>query len=330
MKSASSSSPARARSTARSSRRRAAGGWRSGSTRSGRGRDGSTRRTCRAGWRRADARRPAAPRGGPSATSKAAPSRRPAATRSGRRPRTRRSCRRRSRPSTIRSRQPPAENSLWPGAHGEPAIERTSRIARRSLCQRHGSSNQRRSQVRDEAREASRPARAVQPWLASTVRHEVRRPPPRAPRANARRVLLGRRAADLELAARRARAPAGRSTSSAIAPAAVVVAADGDHRQRLAVAAPQAPQRLAERLADRVPDRGVDAGAGHEPEAAVAQDVERRRPRELPAALDREGVLAGQPRRDLVVRRSPRSRAAPASSSPAYASPTMPSARARA
>ena len=38
--------------------------------------------------------------------------------------------------------QPPAESSLWPAQTRTPAESRTSRMARRSLCQRHGSSNQ--------------------------------------------------------------------------------------------------------------------------------------------------------------------------------------------
>ena len=50
-------------------RRRAPAGSRRGSTRSGRDRDGSTRRRCRAGSTRAGGMRPAAPRGGPSRTS---------------------------------------------------------------------------------------------------------------------------------------------------------------------------------------------------------------------------------------------------------------------
>ena len=83
---------------------------------------------------RAGARRPAAPRGGPSATPNAAPSRRPGATRSGRPTTTRRSCRRRSRPSTIRSRQPPAENSLWPGADADAAAMAARRASRGGRC----------------------------------------------------------------------------------------------------------------------------------------------------------------------------------------------------
>src|SRR6185437_763958 len=79
-----------------------------------------------------------------------------------------------------------------------------------------------------------------------------------------------------------------------------VVAADRDHRNRVAVAAPEPPERLAERLAGRVPGSRVDAGAGDEAEAAVAQDVEGRGAGELPDALDREQVLAEDARRDLV------------------------------
>ncbi len=79
-----------------------------------------------------------------------------------------------------------------------------------------------------------------------------------------------------------------------------VVAADRDHLDAPPEPAPEPPQRLAERLADGVPDRRVDAGTGDEAEPPVAQDVERRGPGELPAALDLERVLADQPRLDLV------------------------------
>jgi hypothetical protein len=81
----------------------------------------------------------------------------------------------------------------------------------------------------------------------------------------------------------------------------VVVAADRDHRQARAVAAPETPQGLAECLADGVPQCSVDARARDEPDAPVAEDVEGRRPHQLPAAFDRVRVFAEQLRRELVV-----------------------------
>ena len=62
-----------------------------------------------------------------------------------------------------------------------------------------------------------------------------------------------------------------------------VVPADRDHRHRLAaIAAPEPPQRLADRFAERVPERGVDARARDETQPPVAQDVVGRGPRQLP------------------------------------------------
>ena len=118
-----------------------------------------------------------------------------------------------------------------------------------------------------------------------------------ARRAEPCRILLRREPADLELHAREPTVAElldlGRDVLRA------VVAADRDHRQALAVAAPQPVEWLPERLADRVPDRRVDARGRDQSEPAVAQDVERRGPRELPAPLDAEGVLADQARSDL-------------------------------
>ena len=48
-------------------------------------------------------------------------------------------------PSAIRSRMPLRVVSLWPAATASPVWIRTSRIQRRSLVQRQGSSNQRMS-----------------------------------------------------------------------------------------------------------------------------------------------------------------------------------------
>src|SRR5206468_2557931 len=110
---------------------------------------------------------------------------------------------------------------------------------------------------------------------------------------------LGREAADLEL-------HAGESTLEQLLDLGgdvgvrAVVAADRDHRDAVAVAAPEAPQRLTVRLADEVPDGRVHAGARDEAEAAVAEDVVGRRARELPAAFDGERVLSEEPRRDLL------------------------------
>jgi hypothetical protein len=119
-------------------------------------------------------------------------------------------------------------------------------------------------------------------------------------RARPRRVRLGVETAHLQLHA----ADAELEQVVHLAPqvgARVVIAADRDHRQARAVAAPETPERLAQRLADGIPQRGVDTRARDEPEPTVAEDVERRRPQELPAALDRVRVLAEQLRGELVV-----------------------------
>jgi hypothetical protein len=154
------------------------------------------------------------------------------------------------------------------------------------LCQRQGSSKKCRSQS------ATRRAKRV------GGEHEVRARG-LARLAEARGVGLGGEPADLELHAGE-RALAQHRDLLGDAERAVVVAADRDHRERVAVAAPQPPQRLAERLADRVPDRRVDAGGGDQPEPPVAQDVERHRSGEIPAALGGERVLAHERGRDLV------------------------------
>lgn len=64
---------------------------------------------------------------------------------------------------------------------------------------------------------------------------------------------------------------------------------------------PAIAERLAQSLPDGVPERRVDTRAGDEPEAAVAENVERRRPGERPAPLGRERILAKQFRGDLTV-----------------------------
>ena len=61
---------------------------------------------------------------------------------------------------------------------------------------------------------------------------------------------------------------------------------------------------MAESLADRVPDGAIDRGAGHEANTAVAENVKRGGPRQFPAALGGEGVLAEQPRSDFVLDRA--------------------------
>ena len=79
-----------------------------------------------------------------------------------------------------------------------------------------------------------------------------------------------------------------------------VIAADRGDGDRVAVPTPQPPEGLSRRLADGVPDRRVDARAGHQSEAAITQDVERRRPRLLPTQLHGAGIEADQLRSDLV------------------------------
>ena len=78
-----------------------------------------------------------------------------------------------------------------------------------------------------------------------------------------------------------------------------VVPTDDVHREAIAVAAPHLVQRAPEHLADHVPQGGVDAGERHQPDAAIAELVERRRVAELPAALDLHRVLADQAGDDL-------------------------------
>jgi hypothetical protein len=116
----------------------------------------------------------------------------------------------------------------------------------------------------------------------------------------ARRVLLRLEPADLELEPRQSELLQFSDLRRKIR-VVPVVATDRDHRELRAVTSPETPERLPERSADRIPDGGVDAGAGDEPAAPVTQDVERHRPRELPAALDGQGILADQARRDLLV-----------------------------
>ena len=235
------------------------------------------------------------------------PPRPPVATPSARPTTTRRSCRCRSRPRPSGRGSRWRVNSLWP-AQTRIAAPATSRIARRSFGHRHGSSNQRGRSPRRAGTVARAWRRCSPGWRRR--QHEVRRR--RRSRATRNRAASSSGVSPPTLNfSRRGPSRGSRAISSAISRATVVVAADGDHRHAVAVAAPEPPQRLAERLADRVPDRGVDARHGDEAEPAVAQDVERRRPAELPAALDGEGVLADQPRRDLARGRSRRSRAAP-------------------
>ena len=102
-------------------------------------------------------------------------------------------------PSTMRSRSPLQGHLALAGARpGCPSGSRTSRIQRRSLVQRQGSSNQRMSRSA-----TSRPnSTACGPLVALVgVDHEreVRVRPPRARRAPAAASSAGRPAADLEL-----------------------------------------------------------------------------------------------------------------------------------
>ena len=159
----------------------------------------------------------------------------------------------------------------------------------------HGSSNQYRS--RSSTRRAKRTASAGVQRLVGVGAEDEVGPGGGARGPEPRRVLLGSEPADLELHAGQALLAELRDLRRDVLPP--VVAADRDHRQAVAVPAPEPVERLAERLADRVPDGGVHTGRRDEAESAVAQDVERRRPGELPAALDAEGVLADQARRDL-------------------------------
>src|SRR4029077_5379016 len=85
------------------------------------------------------------------------------------------------------------------------------------------------------------------------------------------RVLARRFASDLELAAAEpALAPLGDLVADPGEVAAVVPADDVD-RDRVAVAAPELPERPAERLPDRVPEREVDGRERDEPDPLVAE-----------------------------------------------------------
>src|SRR5581483_6074814 len=113
--------------------------------------------------------------------------------------------------------------------------------------------------------------------------------------------VLGRiLSADLELAAAKPELAPLRHLVPDPGEVAAVVAADDVDADRVPVPAPELPERTVEDLADRVPERQVDAREGDEADPAVAELVERDRKPELPAALDREAVLADQPRRQLV------------------------------
>ena len=183
--------------------------------------------------------RPAAPRGDPSRTSNdERDRRRPAATRSARPTRTRRSCRRRSPPSTIRSRQPGGrELASGRRTRARRPPKRTSRIARRSFAHRHGSSNQARSQSAHEPGEPNRllgrPAPGSRPRRARSRRRA-------ACRACRKRAASssGARPPTLNLQPREAHAAQGLDLLLDRDPR-VVVAADRDHRQRLAGSRPR-------------------------------------------------------------------------------------------
>ena len=203
-------------------------------------------------------------------------------------------------PASIRSRQPSGEYSLWPAQTGMPPRARTSRMSRASLAQRHGSSNQRMSSV-------AHPLAQVEAHAASDVAlvgvdrdHEVVTGRVAA-RLDARSAsTAGGLRAELELAAAEAHLePLGDLARGSRSATVAVVAADDVDREAVAVAAPELGERASERLADRVPDGGVDAGERDQPDAAIAQLVERHRVAELPAALDCERVLADQARLDL-------------------------------
>src|SRR5437764_1199915 len=81
-------------------------------------------------------------------------------------------------------------------------------------------------------------------------------------------------AARLELAPGQAVRPVELHLRGQLAGRAVVVAADGNEGQRVAVAAPQPEEGQAQRLAHGVPDGAIDAGDGLRRQLALAQDVE--------------------------------------------------------
>ena len=261
------------------------------------------------GWLRAGARRPAAPRGGPSRRRSAG------ATAAMRRQSVGPPVQEASKlqtsiaPVSMRSRQPRGEYSLWPAHDRDAAAQRTSRM---------------RAPVVVPA------ARLLEPADVETLDAAGRC---RARSAH-RVALVGVDGEDEVVAAGLAR-PRTRSASfSGVMPptlnlqparphlaelrdllgelgglAAVVVAPDDDHRHAVAVAAPEAPQRLAERLADRVPDGGVDARAATRPRRRSRRmsNVDGRR-----ASRQRSVANASrpdQPRRDLVADDRRRSRA---------------------
>ena len=240
---------------------------------------------------------PAAPRGGPSRTSKASAI--PATRRHSVGPPDHDASKLQTSiaPSTIRSRQPLCGELALPGADAPRGRRsRTSRMARRSLCQPQGSSNQCRSSVGDQRDEAQcllgrpalvrrRPAgRSQVPGARAGPELEPPRRPVRADSPPTLNFMPAKPAAG-----DRPRPPPRTPTGP------VVVAADGDDGDAAAIAAPEPPQGLAGGLAHGIPERGVDAGAGHETHAPVAEDVEGGGPGQLPAALDRQRVLADQP-----------------------------------
>ena len=77
-----------------------------------------------------------------------------------------------------------------------------------------------------------------------------------------------------------------------------ILTADGDDRQFVRVAAPQAMQALAGALAERIPQRAVDAGDGADECAAVEPDAMGGREHRFPAGFDIAGVAADHQRRE--------------------------------
>ena len=201
-------------------------------------------------------------------------------------------------PSTIRSRHPAAECSLCPAQIFAPLAKRASRIARRSFPHRHGSSSHTRSQ--SSTSRANRIAcSSVHPWFASAASMNPSPPACRARRARAASC-SGSSPPTLSLKPGQSELLQFSDLRRKIR-VVRVVATDRDHRELRAITSPETPERLPERSADRIPDCRVDAGAGDEAPAPVPQDVERHRSGELPAALDGQGILADQARRDLLV-----------------------------
>ena len=193
-------------------------------------------------------------------------------------------------------------------------------------CQRHGSSNQRMSRSSTRRAEVERLARACSPGSrrSSSTKSVARRLARGARRA--RRPRAGVAPPTLNLQPREAQLAPLRDLVARSPPSAAVVAADRCRSGRVAVAAPEPPERLAERLADRVPDRRGRRRAARRGRCRRSRRMSKvtRAARAASSARPRT-----RPRRSAAASISSRTTAtisaSAASSSPAYASPTMPS-----